>query len=45
VLESGGISFAVARHHLHLVSGVTVEVEDFMGREGIVVHHPFAGGC
>jgi hypothetical protein len=35
----------VARHLLHLVTGVRVEVEEFMGREGIVVHHPLAGGC
>ena len=44
-MESGGIPFAVARHQLHLVSGVRVEVEEYMGREGIVAYHPLSAGC
>jgi hypothetical protein len=35
----------VARHHLHLVAGARVDVDDFTGREAIVVLHPLAGGC
>ncbi len=41
-----GIPFVVDRRHVRAVSGLTVEVQDFFGREALVAYHPaLSGSC
>lgn len=44
-MMAAGLPFTVAKHQVHLVSGLQVDVEEHMGRAGVVLYHPAAGGC